>query len=274
MIINAVYFSPTGNTKGVVLKLAGMISERLKSDERLIETDFTFPERRKTAYRFAPDELVVFGMPTYAGRIPNKLLPFVQEGFQGDGAAAVAVVTYGNRGYDSSLSELRLELVKDGFDVLGAVAVPCRHAFSQNIGGAPWSGWVSEKTDHFVEVVSGSLIGNGGADKESFARFDETVRPYYIPLREDGQPAKFLKAVPKTNEDLCDRCGICAPFCPMGSIDTSDCRRVTGVCIKCQACVLRCPRQAKYFDDPDFLSHVRMLEKNFSERKEAEYFLF
>ncbi len=91
---------------------------------------------------------------------------------------------------------------------------------------------------------------------------------------EDGEPAKFLKAVPKTDGDLCDRCGICVSSCPMGSIDASDCRHVTGVCIKCQACVLKCPRQAKYFDDPDFLSHVRMLEKNFREGKEAEYFLF
>ena len=42
---------------------------------------------------------------------------------------------------------------------------------------------------------------------------------------------------------------------------------MTGICIKCQACVRYCPTGARYFDDPDFLSHVRMLEENFTEQK-------
>ena len=77
-----------------------------------------------------------------------------------------------------------------------------------------------------------------------------------------------MKAKPLTNADLCDGCGLCAKLCPMASIDPQDCANVTGVCIKCQSCVLNCPKQAKYFEDEAFLSHVRMLEKNFLRKAE------
>ena len=86
---------------------------------------------------------------------------------------------------------------------------------------------------------------------------------YYTPLGIDGQPAKFLKAHPKTDPALCKKCGICAANCPMGTIQREDPSVIEGVCIKCQSCIRKCPAQAKYFDDPAFLSHKQMLEHNF-----------
>lgn len=43
--------------------------------------------------------------------------------------------------------------------------------------------------------------------------------------------------------------------------------------LKCQRCVRKCTKHAKYFDDPAFLSHVAMLEQNFTEPKENEVYL-
>ena len=40
-----------------------------------------------------------------------------------------------------------------------------------------------------------------------------------------------------------------------------------------QRCVRKCTKHAKYFDDPAFLSHVAMLEQNFTEPKENEVYL-
>ena len=93
------------------------------------------------------------------------------------------------------------------------------------------------------------------------------IGPYYTPLRADGAPAKFLKAKPLTRWEKCSHCGACARACPLGSIDRETMEAV-GLCIKCQACVRRCTVHAKYFEDPDFLSHVAMLEENYTRRAE------
>ena len=99
------------------------------------------------------------------------------------------------------------------------------------------------------------------------------VGPYYTPLDENGNPAKFLKAKPVTDKEKCNFCKECAYVCPMGSINPDDITSVQGVCIKCQACVRKCRNHAKYFDDTALLSHIRMLEKNFDRRTESEFFL-
>ena len=96
---------------------------------------------------------------------------------------------------------------------------------------------------------------------------------YYVPLGVDGQPVQFLKAKPKTKEELCDHCGACAVRCPVAAIDFSDETMVPGTCIKCQACIKVCHTRAKYFDDEKFLSHVKMLEENYSRRAEPAFFI-
>lgn len=63
------------------------------------------------------------------------------------------------------------------------------------------------------------------------------------------------------------------PPLPHGAIGPGDVASVPGTCIKCQACVRKCTRHAKYFDDPAFLSHVAMLEHSFTEPKKNEVFL-
>ena len=106
--IKAVYFSAVGNTRKVVEAIAIMLSDELGA---AVETvDFTLPDARKSERTFGPEDLVIFGTPTYAGRVPNKVLPFVQTLFHGQNTPAVSVVTFGNRNSDSSLTELTEEM--------------------------------------------------------------------------------------------------------------------------------------------------------------------
>jgi ferredoxin len=95
---------------------------------------------------------------------------------------------------------------------------------------------------------------------------------YYTPLKADGTPAKFLKAVPQTNLEKCIHCGACVDVCPMGVVHKEHPEITTGACIKCQACIHICDSQARCFDDEDFLSHRQMLKENYTGRKESEFF--
>ena len=102
--------------------------------------DTTLPAAREQVYHFTEKDLVVAGTPTYAGKVPNKLLPWLQNGLRGDGTPAVAVVAFGNRSYDNALAELCATLVGDGFRPLAAGAFVAQHAFTDELAyGRP--GW-------------------------------------------------------------------------------------------------------------------------------------
>lgn len=267
--VYAVYFSATGNTRKVTTTLANALA--VSFDVPLEVRDFTLPAAREETYDFAEGDLVVFGMPTYAGKLPNKLLDFVKSGFHGNGALAVPVVTFGNRSFDNSLAELCACLEGDGFHTIGAGAFACRHAFTDALAeGRPDSDDMAE-----LAKLGSAVVGRIVRMTEYPAPVTvdgDADAPYYRPLGLDGEPKVFLKAKPKTDLDKCIHCGVCASLCPMGSINPDDVTEVVGVCIKCHSCVRNCPMGAKYFDDPAFLSHRAMLERDYTRRAEDKIF--
>lgn len=279
----AASFSPTGGTEHIVSLLAEEMGKCLKLPVHKIS--FTLPDERKKSCTFTEEDLLILGTPVYAGRIPNKILPDVDRSFEGNGTLAVAVSVFGNRNYDDGLMELALLLENHGFCVAAAVAAAARHAFSDDIGaGRPdkqdekelrvFARRAAEKIKEFFgkeKIVSGNKSSCGVSALQITGH--NPVGPYYTPLRADGQPAKFLKAKPVTDENLCNRCGTCAQVCPMGSISRETPSVVNGICIKCQACIRACPTQAKHFEDEDFLSHVEMLREHYTRRAANAFFL-
>lgn len=271
--ITAVYFSPVGSTQKVVCHIASTMASVLNVPVE--QVDFTLPSGRLQTWHFGPEDLVVFGTPTYAGRIPNKALPFVQSLFSAEGTPAVAAVTYGNRSFDSSLTEVVKELDGHGFCPFAAGAFVCRHVFSDALAG----GRPNEEDMAFIadfarqaaeKILSASAAADLSAPVEITGRPE--VLPYYRPLEADGSPANFLKAKPVTDMEKCTKCGICAAVCPLGSVDSEDFSKTPGICIKCHACIRKCPEGARYFDDPSLISHREMIVSHYAERKESEIF--
>ena len=264
----AAYFSATDTTKTVVTRIARRLAEQ--TGAALQTFDFTLPQARKEPKVFSPGDLVVFGTPVYAGRVPNLLIKYVSS-VRGSGALAVPVVCYGNRSYDDALMELRLTLEAGGFLPVAGAAFSCQHSFSQSQNaGRPD---VSDLTiaGGFADAVAKKLAA--GDLTPVTVPGNDPVGPYYTPRDRHGNPINILKVVPKTS-DACTRCGLCAEQCPLGSIDPEDETRMTGKCMKCNRCVKHCPAEAKFFDDPNYLYHKTELEDQFSwPRKQPELFL-
>lgn len=268
--IKAVYFTGTGTTKQIVSFIAQEAARTLHVDCDVI--DFSLPQNRKEPLVFEKNELVVFGLFVVAGRVPNVLLPFLQK-MRGNECISVPIVVYGNRNYDDALLELNDILVKSGSHVVAAAAFIGAHSFSNTLAQNRPDMNDMEIAREFAEKI---------ADKVKTINLEHhcieipgtrfPYRNYYRPLNTDGQPVGFLKAKPFT-DDNCIDCKLCADVCPMGSIDRFDVHRVPGICIKCCACIKKCPVNAKHFLNEDFLSHKTMLEKTYTVRKEPELFL-
>lgn len=265
----AVYYSGSGSTRRLLRGMAEAAGEALMLPVR--ELDYSRPEAREKSYCFTQTDLVFWGSPTYAGRLPNVLLPFLRGNFSGGGAAAVAVVLYGNRSYDDALKELCEVLAGNGFLPAAGAAVTAEHTFAPVLAHGRPNAEDRAAAEEFARKTALTL-----REREHPLPVTvpgrEPIGAYYTPLGLDGEPARFLKAKPKTDPDQCTRCGLCAAVCPMGSIPREEPTECTGICIKCQGCIRECPAGAKYFDDEAFLSHRAMLEQNYIRRRENEFY--
>ena len=267
----AVYFSGTGTTRRTVERIAGGIASRLNLLAESV--DFSRPAVRQETLCFGEKDLVVFGTPVYAGRVPNVLLPFLRERIVGGGALAVPVVLFGNRNYDDALIELRNILAADGMHPIAAGAFVGEHSFSRVLGANRPNAEDEALMDEFAARVAELAAGLDAAPVKSVAvRGQEPLRPYYTPRDRAGNPINILKVKPKTDLSRCGGCGLCADLCPMGSIDPADVSAVRGICIKCCACVKGCPTGAKFFDDAGYLYHQHELEAQYARPAENEVF--
>lgn len=266
----AVYFSACGSTRRALRAMAKAAGEALALPVR--ELDYTLPPAREQNYAFGEGDLIFWGSPTYAGRLPNVLLPFLRGRFTGGGAAAVAVVLYGNRDYDDALKELCEVLSGNGFCPAAAAAMVGEHAFAPALAHGRPNAEDRAAAAEFARKTALTL-----REREHLIPVTvpgrEPIGAYYTPLGLDGEPARFLKAKPKTDPEQCTRCGLCAAVCPMGSIPREEPTECTGICIKCQGCIRECPAGAKYFADAAFCSHRAMLvEQTYAKRRENEFF--
>ena len=268
----AVYFSGTGTTEKTVRRIASGLSTALSAPMEVF--DFTPPAARQADLSFGPEDLVVLGVPTYAGRVPNVLLPYLRDMVHGAGALAVPVVLFGNRDYDDALMELSKLLSANGFACVAGAAFVGEHSFSRTLGAGRPNAADLTQMDDFVRGAAQKLQELAALPTVPVSvAGEEPIRPYYTPRDRHGAPINILKVKPKTDMALCGGCGLCAARCPMGSIDPADVSQVKGICIKCCACVKGCPSGAKYFDDPGYLYHQHELEEIYARPAENALFI-
>lgn len=268
----AVYFSATDTTKKTVLTIADEAARLLGAERE--DYDFTLPGMRENGFAAGKDDLVIFGTPVYAGRVPNVLLKYLAT-IQGNGALAVPVVLFGNRNFDDGLIELRDILENTGFHTVAAAAFVGEHSFSKTLAaGRPDADDMKEAlafAGKVAEKVKGLPEGEAPAPVEVDG-VPHPYRDYYQPRDRKGVSIDIRK-VKSLVSDACDDCKICADVCPMGSISHENVREYTGICIKCGACIKKCPKQARYYEDEGYLYHQHELEEGYTRRAAISLFL-
>ncbi|MBO5000494.1 MAG: flavodoxin family protein, partial [Bacteroidaceae bacterium] len=126
MKTSIVYFSATYTTHRVVGHLAKQITEEI--------TEYDITNHTPSKEIIIPkNELLIVGIPVYAGRIPEMAVDRIRQ-FKGEGTPAIAVAVYGNRDYDDALLELSDLLADNGFQVISAGAFIAQHSIFPKVG--------------------------------------------------------------------------------------------------------------------------------------------
>ena len=264
--VNLMYFSPT--TKTIVEAIGDKLVEK-NNIEKGITVDFTLPKHRESGVTFKPNDILLIGVPVYAGRVPSILLKYLNT-VKSNNTLAIPIVLYGNRDYEDALLELNDILIENGFSVIAGGAFIGEHSFSNTLA--------KERPDDTDLSIARKFADNVHMKIEIKTVNTLSIkgnRPYRAhnkPNNDNNKTVEPNKVEPKTDENCID-CKICAEVCPMSCIDYNDVSKITGTCIKCGACVKLCPTNSKYFDNPDYLKLKLLLEEQYKERKEPELFV-
>lgn len=256
-----IYFSPTGTSKMVVETLAQGTGFTLED-----EVDLTYPDAGAEG-SFTAEDMVIIGVPVYAGRVPT----LAQErlaALDGGGAFAVAVVVYGNREYEDALLELKKSLEARGFTVVACCTFIGEHSFSTN--DLPIAPGRPDKEDLDIARRYGKRI----ADEISL-NCEKDASSYTVPGKYPYQEGvKNFPFGPVVNEDICSSCGTCVTHCPAGAIELFEKPQLNvELCILCCACIKNCPEQAASIQAQPILEKATWLYENCSSRKDPEIFI-
>lgn len=257
--INALYFSATGAVAKVVKKIAGSLNEDFK------EFNITIPDARRREISFDKDDLLVVGVPVYAGRIP-KLVRDYFETIKGDNTLAIFIVMYGNRDYEDALIELKELFEERGFVGVAACSFIGEHSYTSKVATGRPDEMDLDIANDFSEKIKAKIERT-----ENIEDFEYFFVKGSVPYRERKE---FPEMLPLTDSS-CINCGICAKFCPTNAISFDDYSEIDKTrCIACCSCIKRCPVDSKSMDNEFYNTIKEKLIDNFSEqRKEPELFI-
>lgn len=245
---NIIYFSATGTTAKIskaVVAGAGIENNQVYNITNGLEQKVVIPR----------DEVAVFGMPVYSGRIPQIAIDSLRK-FSGNCTPAIVICAYGNRAFDDALVELQDTVQGCGFNVVSAGAFIARHSIfprvaqdrpdKQDMDAAVAFGRKSiEILNHTDELTGLKVQGN-----HSY----RAISP--IPLQ------------PRTNRHKCNLCGVCTKQCPAKAIDAANPRKIDkSRCMSCARCITVCPQEAKHFGGILYKLASKKFDKMCSERK-------
>lgn len=252
--IHLVYFSPASSTRKVVKTINKGLGLPFK------EYDIT--QGLRESLNFNADDLVVFGMPVYAGRIPSLAVNTLEK-ITGSRTPAILVCVYGNRGYDDALLELKDISETMGFMPITAGAFIARHSIFPKVG---------ESRPDIQDQEE--LIDFGRKSMQIYNSLDRSKE--HTSLNVNGNfPYRKPSKIPFTprGNSACNDCGTCVKMCPVLAIPIDNPRRTyKKICISCARCIAVCPQHSREFKGLLYNLVRRKFESKYKGRKEPTIF--
>lgn len=226
------YFSATHTTRDLVRRVGKTINLPIVKEHNLAGRANQEPHEVVVA----PSELLIIGVPSYYGRVPELVVPYVQQ-FKGDDSPAILLCAYGNRDFEDTLLELSDLISAQGFNVIAAGGFVATHSiFSQVGAGRPDATDLSEQTvfaEHCLKLL------------EQWNDVEHNVAE--LTMR-GNHPYRAMGTIPfyPTGNSKCDECGTCVKLCPTGAISEKNPKKTDKEkCITCGRCITVCPQHAR-----------------------------
>lgn len=227
MAVYQIIFSPTGGTRAVSQLVASAWPETLT-------LDLCSPQAEERTQSFTGEDLCIFAVPAFEGRVPAVNLRRIQR-LTGDGTPCIMVAVYGNRAINDTLLELEDALLSLGFRPFGAVEAVAQHSMLPMYG----AGRPNEEDRAQLEEFSRKL--RQVYEQNSF------TTPVKVPGNRPYIVINIPPTYPSYNGDACTGCMKCAKGCPVGAIASGNPAQLdTDTCISCMRCVAVCPTHARH----------------------------
>lgn len=254
--VSVAYFSATYTTQKIVRQIAQTIKPSFK------EYDITRKSIGENVY-FDTNDLLIVGVPVYAGRIPSKAAKEL-EYLKGNDTPVLLVVVYGNRAYEDALVELKDIVENNFFRVVSAGAFIGRHSIFHPI--AP-------NRPDISDLTSASEFAQASVAIIREARDTNQLSPIDIPGNHPYKPHGQFPIYPSTDTELCNRCGKCALLCPVRAIPKSSPESTDqSSCLSCGRCIVICPQKARSFKGQLYDEKLEYFLANFATPKSPQLF--
>lgn len=246
-----VYFSPSSTTKKVVDQIASNFTQEKETYDLL-----NFDSKKE----FAGDDIVIVGMPVFAGRIPKSGRERLAK-LKGGRTKAIAIVNYGNAHVTDSLLELVDLLKENNFNVIAAGSTVSHHSIFSGVAVGRPDAQDIEKINDFAVKCREKIESGASLESE-------------IPGNRPYTDYKQLPFVISCDDALCAFCYDCVSICPEKAIPEDDpIDTDLDSCSRCTACIHICPEDARMFTGEAFEAKKPAFEQANSERKEPEFYL-
>ena len=210
--------------------------------------------------QFTADDIVVVAVPVYGGRVPTVVADAFSH-LKGNGVAAIAMVIYGNRDYDDALLELTDLLTDKDFHVIGAGAFIGQHSIFPKVGVSR-----PDLSDDQCLIKFGKECLNALSDGRNSSEVP------YIKGKKPYKHSANIVLAPVAKEQDCVKCGACVRKCPVGAISIDEPWITdTTKCISCGRCITLCSQKARKHSGLKYSIIGAIFKACFSKRREPEW---